>query len=49
MGPSNYVAEELHHQEDQQNFVAHENEYQEEQPQKLVNDSDEIHDTEIFS
>ena len=46
--PPNFVAEKLHHQEDQQNFVAHENKCQEEQPQKLVNDSDKIHDTENF-
>ena len=45
-GRPNFVTEEHHHQEDQQNFVAHENECQEEQPQKLVNDSNEIHDTE---
>ena len=46
-GPPN-LAEELHHQEDQQNCVAQDNEYQEEQPQNLVDETAEIDDTENF-
>ena len=47
-GPPNFVAEELHHQEDQQNCVAQENDYPEEQPQNLVNETAEIDETENF-
>ena len=55
-GTSNFVTEELHHQEDHQNlvaqenryFVAQENDYQEEQPQNLVDEMAAIDDTENF-
>ena len=46
-GPSNFIAEELHYQEDHENFVAQENEHQEEQPQNLVDETAPI-DTENF-